>query len=678
VAIPLVANVTASDATSTNAIRVLIVDAFYYAEPRPLPEPPSAIGSRLAVVRFGLRHNSILQHYWQDIAEIERQRPECHQRWQYPPRLQADLAHVKALARKNRLKQSRGDLYIALNLLGFLSRQHLGMEPYSVQLMSVLAMLDGYLIQLAPGEGKTLTIAILAIVEAWSEQPCHVITANEYLAERDAEFMQPLFTRCGLYAVAVLQPHAAEEKKRLYQAPVVYSTAKQLLADFLHDKIAFGGMPSRIKLALSSLKHSTAELLMRGLYTVIVDEADSILIDDATTPLIISMPERNELLKAAVLTACAIADELLPQLHYHLDIVKNDLKFTRLGNEVLDAATNRLPRLWHSKERRHDLIYQAIMARDHFILDKHYVIEDGKVVIVDESTGRTMPGRTWSYGLHQSVEARAGVELTDPSKTVERMSFQNFFKHYHFITGASGTLQNIEQELYYNYQAHVLRIPPRLKSRLKVHGFRCFVNQQRKWAALLETIDHYHAIGSPLLIGTKTIADSEKLAHILQQRGMSFDVLNAKQLAREAEIIRQAGEYGRITVATNMAGRGTDIQLSLESLQLGGLKVIMLEPHDSARVDWQLFGRAGRQGNPGEAMPFVAIDDLLLKEFLAWWHRPLVWLALLLPTIRDSVVTQLVRVAQKRAQNRAFLRRREVNKFERESRDRLSFVRSAG
>ncbi|WP_083944964.1 preprotein translocase subunit SecA [Thiomicrospira microaerophila] len=654
------------------------MDAFYYSEPKPIPPMPFAIWSKLQVGWFALFKGRVLARYWRDIHQINAMHNACLSRWKTPGAFEQDLAQVKSLARKHKLAEHPEQLYLALNILRHLSQQSLGMAPYDVQLISLLAMFEGHMVQLAPGEGKTLTIAMLAIMQAWLEKPCHVITANDYLAQRDAQLMQPLFVACGVSAIAVNQEMAPEEKKAAYQAPIVYSTAKQLLADFLHDKIQFGGSPSRLGLSLSALKSTLPEFYMRGLYSVVVDEADSILIDDATTPLIISMPERNELLKQAVMIAKDIADLLQPKRHYKLDTENNDLKFTKLGEQLLEAHTDSLPRLWHSKDRRHDLMYQAIMARDHFKLDQHYVIEEGKVVIVDESTGRTMPGRSWSYGLHQSVEARAGVELTDPSKTLEKMSFQNFFKHYHHLTGASGTLQNIHQELYHNYKVQVMSVPPRKKSQLKVQGFRVFTSQAKKWHALIEQVKAFHQQGLPVLIGTKRISDSEKLAEMLAAEQLNFDVLNAKQLAREADIIAQAGEAGRITVATNMAGRGTDIKVPDEVLAQGGLKVLMLEPHESARIDWQLFGRSGRQGHPGEAIPFVAADDSLFSEHLAWWHKPILLLAIGLPFLRKGLMKQLVSTAQQRAQNKAFRRRRLLNKIVKDAKARLSFVRSTG
>ena len=580
------------------------------------------------------------------------------------------------LAMLNQLIDQKDELNRALAGIVIYAQRSLGMKPYLVQLVSALAMLDGHLVQLAPGEGKTLTIAIVSAVFAWSGKPCHVITANDYLAQRDAETMQPLYLALRVEATSVDGETPPEEKAARYAKPIVYATAKQLLADYLKDYLEFGSEVSRVGLSLRALKNQNSELMMRGLYVAIVDEADSILVDDATTPLIISAPQKNELLVQAVSIAKEIVDTLEEDVDYVLNKLQKDVEYSESGEEKILAQMERLPKMWHSFDRLEELLFQAILARDVFKLDQHYVIVDGEVIIVDESTGRMMPGRTWSYGLHQAIEARAGVELTDPSKTMARMSFQYFFKSYHKLCGASGTLQGIGFELFFNYQTLTLNVPTRLPSQLDVQAYHPYPTREDKWQALVDKIETLHLQGRSLLIGTRCIEDSETLAERLDERNLDYRLLNAKNHREEADIVARAGEIGKITVATNMAGRGTDIKVTDKSLDMGGLVVLMVEPHESARVDWQLFGRAGRQGQKGEAVAFVSLEDKLIKEHLPWWWR---WGKHYEVISRSQKLTnQMVKSAQARAENKAFKRRKTVVKFVEDNRDRLSFTRAGG
>jgi preprotein translocase subunit SecA len=320
---------------------------------------------------------------------------------------------------------------------------------------------------------------------------------------------------------------------------------------------------------------------------------------------------------------------------------------------------------------------QAVVARDLFERDRHYIVQDGEVVIVDENTGRTMPGRSWSYGLHQAVEARAGVEMTEPARTVARMSFQDFYARYQHLSGASGTLQGVGFELWRTYGLPSVVVPPRLPNRLRVPGPRHFATWSAKFDALIDAAVALQQEGKAVLVGTRRISDSERVAEALASRGVECAVLNAKQHDQEAMVIAAAGEVGRVTVATNMAGRGTDILLSEQVLINGGLQVLMLEPHESSRVDWQLFGRAGRQGAPGFARAYVSLEDDLLKRHIAWFAKPLAWLAAF-PPCRTVLITPLVWLAQARAQALAWSSRKSLRSFEKRLNRQLAFVGDAG
>jgi preprotein translocase subunit SecA len=296
---------------------------------------------------------------------------------------------------------------------------------------------------------------------------------------------------------------------------------------------------------------------------------------------------------------------------------------TERGKHRVELLSENFSSYWRVPTRREEIFTLAIMARDVFQLDRHYIIQDGAVVIVDEGTGRSMPGRSWSHGIHQSIEARVGVELTPLTKISARMTFQEFFRHYHRLSGASGTLHGLDWELWKTFGLLILRVPPRTPSQLKILPKQCFVTRQDKLDGFIARIETLHQRGVPVLVGTRRILDSEEIAVILRQRGYTCTVLNAKEHEYEAQVIAMASERGCITVATNMAGRGTDIKISPEVETIGGLHVLMFEAHESPRIDWQLFGRAGRQGARGSAQPFVSLEEEIISKYTPAWIKPL-------------------------------------------------------
>jgi preprotein translocase subunit SecA len=603
---------------------------------------------------------------------------QCSARWSGldDAALDAELARLRAGLRRTRPQEAGfGTLRAqALAAVALAAQRTVGKAPYPVQLLAALAMHEGLLVQMAAGEGKTIAVALAGVLHGWSGQPCHIVTANDYLAQRDAELMGTLYRRCGVAVSAVAHGLSPEQLRAAYDADVVYGTSKQFLADHLFDQIVLEGAIDPVRRRIRELQAARGAVRTRGLHTALVDEADSVLVDEANTPLIISAPQPNPLLVSAVLAAREVAEELQAGRDYRVDLEFRDIEFTTEGRTRLEALTRRLPPVWHAPERRDDLVRQAISARELYLCDRHYIVQDGKVEILDENTGRVMPGRSWSYGLHQAIEAREGVQITHPSRTMARMSFQEFFRYYHRLGGASGTLQGVRQELWWTYGLLTVVVPTRLPSRLEVPPPRHFADAASKWAAIVDSVERLHRAGHPVLVGTRRLADSETLQERLRARGLDCSVLNAKQHDQEAQIVAEAGQTGRITVATNMAGRGTDILVGPLVASQGGLHVLMLEPHESVRVDWQLFGRAGRQGQPGHAQAYVALDDDLLRRHLPWWLTPLLALARRVPRLRGSLVAPLVSWAQRRAQARAFQQRRYLQQRERELRKQLSFT----
>ncbi len=587
-------------------------------------------------------------------------------------RLGRPLAQVEAASGPQAQAQTT---VLALAAVAEAAARTVGRRPYRVQLLAALAMHSGLVVQMKAGEGKTLAVALAAVLQGWQGRPCHVVTANEYLAQRDAEQMAPLFARCGLRVTAVVHGMPTAALQAAYAADLVYATSKQLLADHLCDQIVLAGATDATRRRIHAMRPGgAAQVRTRGLHAALVDEADSVMIDEANTPLIISAPQPNPLLVSAVLAARDIADGLQQGQHYTIDARLREVHLTDAGRAHLEDLTRTLPPVWHAPERRDDLVRQAVAARDLYLRDRHYIVQAGKIEILDENTGRVMEGRTWSYGLHQAIEAREGVELTEPSKTLARMSFQDFFCRYHRLAGASGTLQGVQGELWRTYGLPCFTVPTRLASRLDVAPLRHFADGQARRAAMTDAVLRLHALGLPVLVGTRRLEDSEALAADLARRGLVAAVLNARQTAQEAAVVAAAGRPGSITVATNMAGRGTDILLDGAVPDQGGLQVLMFEPHESARVDWQLFGRAGRQGQPGAAQPFVALDDDLLLRHLPWWLRPLRSALAASSGLRGLLVPLLVHVAQARAGRHAALQRRWLQQRERQIRKQLSFA----
>ncbi len=570
-------------------------------------------------------------------------------------------------------------LAVRAELLGLwcaCAQRVLGMRAHDTQIRAALEMHNGHLVQLAPGEGKTLAIGLTAALYASAGRPCHVVTANDYLASRDAELMQPLLAEAGWRVRAIAPQTPPEGLREAYAAEVVYATGNQLLADHLRDDLVLGGVQDPVRRRLWEMQAAGQDRrpVGRGLWVAIIDEADSVLIDEATTPLIISSADDNPMLIEAVLAGKQIFESLAQGEDY---VVKTepvtDIRFTERGKQRIEDMAFMLPPFWRFPERAQGMVSLAVMARHVYLRDRHYLVDqEGKVVIVDEKTGRVMAGRSWSHGIHQAIEAMEGLELSSPPKTVARMTFQTFFNRYHQLCGASGTLQGIERELRRTYGVSVVRLAPRVPSRLALQPPCMAAGVEQRFESVLAEVLRLHETGLPVLVGTRKIADTERLSLALGLRQVPHQVLNAKHHAEEAKIVARAGAWGAVTVSTNMAGRGTDITLAPGVAERGGLQVLMFEPHEATRIEWQLYGRAGRQGAPGQAMGWVCLrDELLVHSFgkLYVHSLPLLTPALLHPRVGQI----LVRWAQAIMQRKAAAQRRRLAERERKVASQLSF-----
>ena len=489
----------------------------------------------------------------------------------------------------------------------------IGKRHYDSQLLAGWALLRGRLVEMQTGEGKTFAATLAASAAALAGYPVHVITVNDYLAARDAEEMGALYRFLGLSVGVVVQGLTRPERRAAYACAVTYCTNKELAFDYLRDRVALARRSSRLHLSLERLRGDVTreeDLVLRGLYFGIVDEADSVFIDEARTPLILSATSRSATAQDDCERALAFARGLAAGADYSIDLAERSVALADAAKSRLTAHAAGLEGVWRSARAREELVTQALSALLLFRRDQQYVVADGKVQIVDESTGRVMPDRSWEQGLHQMIEAKEGCAPTDSRETLARLTYQRLFRRYLRLSGMTGTAQEVAREIASVYRLAVVRVPLHRPSRRIQAGTKFCATLGEKWAAVAESVERIACIARrPVLIGTRSVKASEELSAVLAARGIEHALLNAKQDAAEADVIALAGQAGRVTVATNMAGRGTDIRLGPGVAENGGLHVILTEYHDSRRVDRQLFGRCARQGDPGSCEAIVSLED---------------------------------------------------------------------
>ncbi len=498
--------------------------------------------------------------------------------------------------------------------------RELGMRHFDVQLVGGWIMMEGMMAEMRTGEGKTLTATLPACTAALTGIPVHVVSVNDYLVTRDAEEMGPVYRALGLTVGIITEEMDPDARRKAYACDITYCSNKQLVFDYLKDKLALGSGDPGLKLALESLHMDQPRidrLLLRGLYYAIVDEADSVLIDEARTPLILSAQGQGEEQVKVCRQALFLAGQLRAGTDFLLHPRERQLELLDRGEQRLGEIAEPLGGLWSGKRRRRVLLSQAICAQQLFIRDKHYLVRDDKIQIIDEHTGRVMADRAWERGLHQMIECKENVELTSNRETLARISYQRFFRRYLRLGGMSGTLEEVRGELWSVYGLGVVAVPtdrPIIRIQRPDRTYRRAV---QKWTAIVKRIRAVHQRGRPVLVGTGTVEDSELLSRLLKRVELKHQVLNAHQDEQEADIVASAGEKGRITVATNMAGRGTDIKLGPGVKELGGLHVISSERHIARRIDRQLAGRCGRQGDPGSYEAILSLEDELVGLYFS-------------------------------------------------------------
>jgi preprotein translocase subunit SecA len=526
------------------------------------------------------------------------------------------------------------------------TRRRLGLRHYPVQLMGGLVMVDGGLAEMRTGEGKTIVALLPAITVALTGRPVHIVTVNDYLARRDSELLKPVYEALGLTVGLVQSGQTTDVRKEAYACDVTYCTNKELVFDYLRDRIAFRSQTEGAKRLTG--QQAMSSFLLRGLHYALIDEADSVLIDEARTPLIISAEKASSQEADRFIAALSIAGQLVAGRDFEIASESSQVRLLAHGMSMVADQMHRFEGVWRSKRARDELIRQALTALHVLQKDKSYIVNEGKVQIVDEYTGRIMADRSWEGGLHQLVECKERCELTNTRVSLAQITYQRFFRRYARLAGMTGTAREVAGELRAIYGLRTVPIPSNRPSRRINLGTRTYRTSPQKWDAVVDAALRERGKGRPVLIGTRSVAASELIAARLTDRGCAHVVLNARQDQAEAETVSTAGQSGRITVATNMAGRGTDILLPEDVEKLGGLHVILTEYHESARIDRQLIGRAGRQGDAGSSEAITSLEDELFLR-----HAPTLtrWLsARTRVTVARGLGSMLRRVAQRAAE----------------------------
>ena len=551
----------------------------------------------------------------------------------------------------------------------------LGMRHFDSQLTGGWIMVQGRIAEMKTGEGKTLTAVLPVIAAALAGLPVHVVTVNDYLTGRDAEEMIPLYHFFGLAVGVITHEIDPGGRRQAYARDIVYVTGKELVFDYLRDqmKLIYSN-PLRFQTQALRSDRLESQLQLRGLHFALVDEADSVLIDESRTPLIISGSQGNEEEQAFIETAWALSFELQQERDFIVDADRRQIDLTEQGRSVLQTLSSDLGALWKGAIRREEIINKALLARFIYQRDKDYLVREGKVELIDPLSGRVMEGRSWEKGLHQMVELKEECELTQQRVTLARISYQNFFRRYLHLSGMTGTAWEVRDELWNVYGLAVTPVKPNKSERRIVERPRVFEGDAERWQAVIESCQNMVDQGRCVLIGTASVAESEIASDYLHEAGLAHQVLSAKQDKQEADIVAEAGQPGRITVATNMAGRGTDIKLAPSVEQAGGLHVILTEHYESSRVDRQLAGRCARQGDPGSFAMLLSIEEQPVRSLRG---------KSLLPTCRrlgvsslagQKAALNLLRAEQQFVERQNYLARRATLEYDQKQKELLAFA----
>ncbi|MFK7997157.1 MAG: hypothetical protein AB8B87_23695 [Granulosicoccus sp.] len=509
----------------------------------------------------------------------------------------------------------------ALAYVCVLSKQVLLLSPREGQCRAAIALLFGRFVEMPTGEGKTLATALAAAVMAIDGTPVHVLTANDYLAERDANLLDPLYTALGLTSGFVRPDMNDSARRAAYDCDITHLTGKQAGFDWMRDALLRGPVSSPLVQHLGALVNPStrisSEYLQRGLCAAILDEADSMLLDEARTPLVLAAPlMARDTLENEASVSLALAQLLSVESDFQLRRETREVTLTETGKKSLERLAQKVPGAWRAKRYRNERVRQALIVLHLWQRDHDYVVRDGQVLLVDEQSGRALPDRRLQNGLHSLLELKERCKATPESQTVASIAFQSFFRRYVRLVGTSGTLQEVRSELSRTYGASMVCVSAHKPLRLTVLPTRVFISHAEQLDALIEEVRDVVGQKRPVLIGTRSVEQSGAISAMLAAYAFKHNVLDASQDSDEATIVAEAGQSGRITVATNMAGRGTDIPLGPGVARLGGLHVVSLAFNDARRIDRQLVGRTARQGEPGSFRQLWTLEDTALKMVL--------------------------------------------------------------
>jgi preprotein translocase subunit SecA len=636
------------------------------------------VADRVLARVLALRHR-LHEHRWH-VASVVRQ---VRARLQEIDQVASEEGLQQRLSRNRQLLRKHGldhlpQVVECLALACHMAHKTLGLAPFDTQLAAALHLVRRRAVELDTGEGKTLTAALVVVCAGQAGLPVHVVTANDYLAERDAQMLAPLYARFGLTVAVVTDASEVRQRAELYRHPVVYCSNKTVTFDYLRDRMVLGDRIEPLRLRLDRWLGRSAQVSLPGLVFAVVDEVDSVLVDEARTPLVLSRTIEDETVRTYVAQAVAMGRMLVEGHDFVFHALHRRPVLTVQGAERVQSLCEQLEApsvIWSSQRRAEEAVGQALHALHGLLRDVHYVVREGKVMIVDENTGRVMADRSWEMGLHQMVEVKEGLELTGVRQTMARISYQLFFRRYLALCGMSGTCRELSGEFFDIYGMSSVRVAPRLPSRRRALGTRLYSTDAQRWQAVVRAIEREVTRGRSVLVGTRTVKASEILSALLAREGLAHQVLNAKQDADEAACIARAGEPGMVTIATNMAGRGTDIKLADATRTAGGLHVIVTEMQDNARVQRQLVGRCARQGDPGSWERLLSADD----EFFRQRGRP--WSAVLgglsagdgPRALRHALALGLLRGLQWAAERQHRRTRMQLLESDLERRDALGF-----
>jgi preprotein translocase subunit SecA len=500
-------------------------------------------------------------------------------------------------------------------------RRVLGLKPFDVQLAAGIVLQRQAVAELATGEGKTLVGIFPAYLTALEGKGAHIVTVNDYLARRDAEWVGPVHRALGLTVGVIQQQMGDQERTPAYRCDVTYGTASEFGFDFLRDRLKAAGARGQEAPFWAAWQSGPGggnpadPFVQRGHHFALVDEADSIFIDEARTPLVIAQPTRPATPEEQVVYHWAdrVARQMKIDEHFLFDQAKQKIELTTPGKQLARWSNPPCGPYDHAMDKLEERLEQALHAHHRFRRDQHYMIDNGKVVIIDEYTGRRMPDRHWREGLHQAVEAKEGVVVNFPAEHAAQITYQSYFRLYKRLAGMTGTAAQNRWEIRRVYKRWVVCVPTNRPCIRADWPDRVFPTEDAKFDAVVQEVLRLRGLGRPVLIGTRSVEKSELLSERLRKAGVEHQVLSARHHEQEAKVVEQAGQVGRVTIATNMAGRGTDIKPAREVLAAGGLHVLGTERHESRRIDRQLMGRSGRQGDPGSSQFFLSLEDELLE-----------------------------------------------------------------